>query len=100
MQCKDIPDRPILEFLAQPHVTRSSGANWMELEGDDRSLPSNADWKGIRSLSVRHAMPVGVPDKLILGKMRKLIHRGVVDGCGCGCRGDFSITIKGLKEIK
>ena len=98
MQSKDIPDRPILEFLARL-PKGSIGANWMELDGDDRSLPGNADWKGTRSLSVRNAMPPNVPDKLILGKMRQLIHRGVVGGCGCGCRGDFTITPKGLEEL-
>lgn len=27
--------------------------------------------------------------------MASLIRRGLVDGCGCGCRGDFMITDKG-----
>jgi hypothetical protein len=30
------------------------------------------------------------PDKLILAKARKLVRRGVVEGCCCGCRGDFN----------
>jgi hypothetical protein len=41
-------------------------------------------------------MPPDAPDKLILAKMNKLLRRGLVDGCGCGCRGDFEITDKGL----
>jgi hypothetical protein len=45
------------------------------------------------------AMPDGVPSKLALAKMRKMILRGVVGGCGCGCRGDFVITEKGLAEL-
>lgn len=32
---------------------------------------------------------LGVPRKVILAKARALIRRGVIDGCGCGCRGDF-----------
>ena len=80
MQCKDIPDRPILEFLAKhPDLWH----NWCP--GDDKD--------------VRQAMPEGVPDKLVLAKMRKLIGRGVVGGCSCGCRGDFVITKKGMVEI-
>lgn len=31
----------------------------------------------------------GVPSKVILTKARKLIKRGLVDGCACGCRGDL-----------
>ncbi len=92
MQSKDIPDRPILEFLARPEIVDSIGANWIDLDGDcDRE---------IRRRSVRQVMPHNVPDKLVLGKMRQLIHRGVVDGCGCGCRGDFTITSKGLAELE
>jgi hypothetical protein len=80
MQCKDIPDRPVLEFLAKrPGVWH----NWYF--GDDKD--------------VRIAMPDGVPEKLVLAKMRQMIRRGVVDGCPCGCRGDFVITDKGLDEL-
>ena len=49
--------------------------------------------------SVKHAFPDNVPEKLILAKMKKLINRGVVDGCCCGCRGDFTITDKGISEM-
>lgn len=76
MQCKDIPDRPILEFLAQrPRVWHT----WYpDCEND-----------------VSPSMPKDTPGKLVLAKMRTLIRRGLVNGCGCGCRGDFEITEKG-----
>ena len=76
MKCKDIPDRPILEFLAQRQGIQNTW--FLGYEGD-----------------VRIAMPKDTPDKLILGKMRILIRSGLVDGCACGCRGDFEITEKG-----
>jgi hypothetical protein len=79
LQCKDIPDRPILEMLAK-NPTRWH--NWCGTE-----------W------NVTEAMPSGIPSKLALAKMRMMIRRGVVDGCPCGCRGDFVITEKGLAEI-
>jgi hypothetical protein len=77
-QCKDIPEIPILEFLARmpPFVA----ANWF---GDA--------YKN----SVTHAMPKETPPKLALAKMRMLLNRGLVEGCGCGCRGDFYITDNG-----
>ena len=79
MQCKDIPDRPILELLAR------NPTHWH-------------NWCFNNEFDVRQAMPKGIPDKLVLAKMRMMIRRGVVDGCDCGCRGDFEITDKGLSE--
>lgn len=38
-------------------------------------------------------------DKLVRGKMRRLISRGLVDGCCCGCRGDFTLTDKGREYL-
>lgn len=33
----------------------------------------------------------GVPRKVVLAKAKRLINRNVIDGCDCGCRGDFEI---------
>ena len=35
------------------------------------------------------------PDKVILAKARKLIRRGLITGCICGCRGYFELTLEG-----
>lgn len=78
MQCKDIPDEPIMTFLAGPY--------------DGWAAPGWATWYPGFPNSVQNAMPEGVPEKLALAKMRNLIGRGKVFGCGCGCRGDFSLT--------
>lgn len=32
-------------------------------------------------------------------KFRRVHRRGLVDGCGCGCRGDLRLTPKGLALI-
>lgn len=77
MQCKDIPDAPILSFLVS---LDGQWANWFGDEYDN---------------SVTHAMPKNTPSKLVLAKMAQLMKRGLVDGCDCGCRGDFEITEKG-----
>jgi hypothetical protein len=80
-KCKDIPDQPILEFL-------------------DRLNGKWAFWfTSYHPRSVARAMPAGTPGKLVLAKMRQMIRRGVADGCGCGCRGDFVITEKGRSEL-
>jgi hypothetical protein len=82
MQCKDIPDLPVLQFLKQ-HEGR--WCTW----GDGYSMPT-----------IQDAMPEGTPCKLQRAKMKTLIKRNLVDGCGCGCRGDFKITRKGIELIE
>lgn len=79
-QCKDIPDEPILQFLAK---RPGEWHNWYF--GDEKD--------------VHLAMPKDTPERLVLAKMRRLMQRGLVDGCDCGCRGDFEITAKGLAMV-
>jgi hypothetical protein len=33
-----------------------------------------------------------VPLKVVLAKARKLIRRGLLTGCACGCRGEFEVV--------
>jgi len=84
MQCKDIPTIEILEFMAK-HPGEFDWHNWYF--GNE--------------MDVRNAMPDGfnLDDNLVHAKMRMLIKKGLVDGCSCGCRGDFVITKKGLNKI-
>ena len=77
MQCKDIPEEPILKFLAGPY--------------DDWPVPGWATWFEGYQNSVQLAMPAGVPPKLARIKMGQMIRKGLVDGCACGCRGDFRL---------
>ena len=82
LQCKDIPTIPILKFVAEHG---GIGCNW--------------NWPGERC--VRNVILNGwsLPDNLVLAKMRALIAKGLIDGCPCGCRGDFEITEKGKELI-
>ena len=75
MKCSDIPNEPILEFLKKLDGTPAS------LYSDETIVDKN--------ISICHCMPPGTPEKLRLAKMRRLIERGLVEGCACGCRGDF-----------
>lgn len=84
MQCKDIPDAPVLQFLADLN------GRWATWYWSDDLKPDN---------SVVAAMPDGTPEKLALAKMRVLMKRGLVDGCNCGCRGDFVLTAKGAERL-
>lgn len=85
MQCKDIPNLPILQFL---------------LKADYKPNRPWATWFERYDNSVTRAMPKGVPENLVRAKMNMLIRRGLVDGCSCGCRGDYEITDKGKALIE
>lgn len=85
LQCKHIPDKPILEFLRDLPYYPSYGPD----------IQQTATWYLGFDNSVSNAMPDGTPEKLVLAKMRSLISRRLVDGCPCGCLGDFKLTSKG-----
>ena len=36
---------------------------------------------------------LGLPNKLVRSKARSLIRRGRLEGCPCGCRGDFVVVL-------
>lgn len=78
MQCKDVADAALLEFL---YPLQGQWTLW-------------SDWYGRPGM--KQAFPSGTPRKLMLAKMKKLVDRRLVSGCACGCRGDFEITDKGL----
>lgn len=71
-QCKDIPEQPIMEFLrtlGRPAFTQSGYPNSITL-----AFPPHCQ-----------------DDTLVRAKLRRMIARGLIDGCACGCRGDYTI---------
>lgn len=40
-----------------------------------------------------------LPPKVIIAKAKRLIGRGLIEGCDCGCRGDFEFTAEGLDRM-
>jgi hypothetical protein len=83
IRCKDIPDEPILRFL---YFRKRHNKLW-------------ACWFDGFENSIGQAMPSNIPDNTKIKKMRTLIQKGLVNGCGCGCRGDYVITPKGVKFL-
>lgn len=81
MQAKDIPDTTFLEAVRVYN---------------DGEAPTMA---GPRWALVWDLESFG-PDNLIRAKARKLIHRGLLSGCPCGCRGDFEITEAGRAFLR
>jgi len=97
-QCKDIQDLPILQFLRmlagkQIRSCYNSGGGLVCWEPQMAVLH-----KGFAH-SITNAIDYsdgGHAPNLVRAKMASLIRRGLVDGCACGCRGDFELTEKGL----
>lgn len=81
LQCKHISDTAILLFLAK------NPTQWH-------------NWCADNEFNISMAMPDNAPGRLILAKMKRLIQRQLVEGCYCGCRGDFVITQKGLDHLQ
>ena len=77
MKCSDIPTGPIIEFIRDHGGVGCGWHNNPELDNYNRS--------------VRNVIPARFPNKLVLAKLRKLINKGIIDGCACGCRGDFDL---------
>ena len=74
MQCKDIPDEKFLDAV------RSTARG---------AYPPTTTGYAVRDVLEQYLGHI--PFNLLQAKARRLIQRGLIDGCGCGCRGDFSI---------
>lgn len=74
LQCKDIPDETVVEA-----VRRAPGTVFMA-------------WRMSWDVHAELEELVGeVPVNLFRAKIRKLIGRGLIGGCPCGCRCDFHL---------
>jgi hypothetical protein len=73
MQCKDIPDAAFVDAVRATGRPDSGWAMfwdvWEELEKTVGPVPRN----------------------LFFAKARRLVDRGLIGGCPCGCRGDFHV---------
>ena len=77
VQCKDIEDGPLVRFVAAKQAEKGMWVNSWDFEPPYSELP----------------------DRLFRAKMGKLIAKGYLTGCPCGCRGDYEVTSKGIERF-
>ncbi len=89
MQAKDINDLDMLGLVWEKQCRP-----YTDYFGSPAHIPH---WAMI--WDIRSEFPDDVPTKVIRAKLEKLIRRGLMDGCTCGCRGDYELTDKGREML-
>lgn len=79
MKAADIPDATFLDVVRRLNTDVSRNREYMGME---LRPPHPAMLWQVTEL-------LAMPEKVVRAKARKLIARGLLDGCPCGCRGDF-----------
>lgn len=75
MQTSQIPEQPIIELLKKNPVWHT------RFRTSPQIMPCILD-----------AFPDGTPEKVVMAKLKIMIKRKLINGCTCGCRGDFHIS--------
>lgn len=96
VKASDITDEAFLDAIRTIHRIRYSGnPQWIGASIWDIAavLDGHPEWAGQRQATDGS---VQFPEKVIRAKAKRLVKRGLVDGCTCGCRGDFEIREEAL----
>lgn len=94
---RDIPDVTFLRAVArcqEADPRMPNGWRWALRDDVTRVLGGIPPDANVSSSEVP-----GVPWKVVLAKFRRVRDRGLVDGCDCGCRGDFELTEAGRELL-
>lgn len=92
MQAKDIPDEAMIEAVRACNEARCNYPMDAGYHGGrpgyafGRDDPPKPHWANRWDLA--RLFPEA-PEKVVLAKLRSLIKRKLINGCPCGCRGDF-----------
>lgn len=86
------PDEPVRDIHARDIDDRAILTIIDNLAHDGR-LP-DLDVRWVMWPEVTDLLPE-YPSKVVHAKIRRLMTRGLLDGCPCGCRGDIELTDAG-----
>jgi len=78
-QANDVPEDVIMRAL------RTEPGKWFTHW--DVESPLHGTWSIVRMEPSLRAFP----PKVLLAKLRSMERRGLIEGCGCGCRGDWHV---------
>lgn len=99
MQAKDIPDIEMLRAVER--CGRAGGVSDEPLlqqlpDGTvtDKSHYGHSSWAMVWDIELQFP---AVPEKVVGAKLKTLMRRGLIDGCDCGCRGDWHLTEAGWR---
>ena len=86
IQAKDVNDLAVLRVIS-------------ELMAESyRRRPAADEYLWTMRWDIEARFP-DVPEKVMLAKFAALARRKLIDGCTCGCRGDFWLTPKGREAL-
>jgi hypothetical protein len=88
MRAKDISTQRFLWAVAEVGMrTHSRATMRWDVQAVLAGFPELVDVYG----RDRSAVETRVPAKVVMAKARKLMAQGFLEGCDCGCRGDYEI---------
>ena len=93
IQCKHIPDVQMIALVRKCQRMPRTIVNYWGIDKDPISFYDLST----TNFDLLTEIWYNVPPKVMQAKLKKLIKRGLLDGCACGCRGDFEVTEAGLK---
>lgn len=102
VQAKHIPTQYLLELIKRLEdlpVLYTGIAYWDRPKGL-RIHGVSSFHRNLAVLSDIEKLWSSIPPKVIRAKLRVLIKQGLIDGCLCGCQGDFCLTDKGSQELQ
>lgn len=89
MQAKQLPDHEALHRIAGLAEAKRGYPHPVDTD------PPVSRWQVEETFAQSHAAPV----KVTFAKLRRLTKRGLLAGCTCGCRGDFTLTERGRSVL-
>jgi hypothetical protein len=96
VKAADISDGSFLDAVRTVHRERwGNNPQWIGASIWDIAavLDGHPEWCG--GAEATDGVSVQIPEKIVRAKAKRLVRRGLIDGCACGCRGDFLIKADG-----
>jgi hypothetical protein len=92
VKASDISDIEMLQLIRQEQIEKKAERPvWAD-------EPVETVWTCTWTLAAKLAPTY--PEKVVAAKLRKLLKKKMIDGCPCGCRGDWTVLPKGEEILR